>query len=271
LSSFETIRSYGAVRLASVVVSAPDDASAAAGTEKENVLNALRRALVDRVPGDVPGDVHPKPGVFVVPPAPPELSSSAGQRRGWVASGTSVNWYWRRAEKKTRERGESARRDANDSEEKKAAFSFLETEVTLGGTGRRAGFSKKARSSKKAQSRLCRASLAARYGEVVEKVRARREARNKTCSAEVGGDFKISKTRRAYGALFADEKDEEDEKLGATTLSSREMTYETLKRLCSAAYAERARAFLAAPSPFARWTAKHPERGRTFKVFTDGS
>jgi hypothetical protein len=128
-----------------------------------------------------------------------------------VASGTSVNWYWRRDEKETRERGESARRDANDSEEKKAAFSFLETEVTLGGTGRRAGFSKKARSSKKAQSRLCRASLAARYGEVVEKVRARREARNKTCSAEVGGDFKISKTRRAYGALFADEKDEEDE------------------------------------------------------------
>ena len=267
LSSFETIRSYGAVRLASVVVSAPDDASAATGTEKENVLAALRRALVDRVPGDVPGDVHPKPGVFVVPPAPPELSSSAGQRRGWVASGTSVNWYWRRDEKKTRERGE-ARRDANDSEEKKdAAFSFLETEVTLGGTGRRAGFSKKARSSKKAQSRLCRASLAARYGEVVEKVRARREARNATCSAEVGGDFKILGTRRAYGALFADEKDGD----GATTLSSREMTYETLKRLCSAAYAERARAFLAAPSPFARWTAKHPELGRTFKVFTDGS
>jgi hypothetical protein len=146
----------------------------------------------------------------------------------------------------------------------------LETEVTLGGTGRRAGFSKKARSSKKAQSRLCRASLAARYGEVVEKVRARREARNKTCSAEVGGDFKISKTRRAYGALFADEKDEKEGD-GATTLSSREMTYEALKRLCSAAYAERARAFLAAPSPFARWTAKHPERGRTFKVFTDGS
>jgi hypothetical protein len=190
-----------------------------------------------------------------------------------VASGTSVNWYWRRDEKETRERGESARRDANDAEEKKkknAAFSFLETEVTLGGTGRRAGFSKKARSSKKAQSRLCRASLAARYGEVVEKVRARREARNKTCSAEVGGDFKISKTRRAYGALFADEKDEKEGD-GATTLSSREMTYETLKRLCSAAYAERARAFLAAPSPFARWTAKHPERGRTFKVFTDGS
>ena len=272
LSSFETIRSYGAVRLASVVVSAPDDASAATGTEKENVLAALRRALVDRVPGDVPGDVHPKPGVFVVPPAPPELSSSAGQRRGWVASGTSVTWYGRRDEKETRERGESARRDANDAEEKGRpeflAFSFLETEVTLGGTGRRAGFSKKARSSKKAQSRLCRASLAARYGEVVEKVRARREARNATRSAEVGGDFKILKTRRAYGALFADEK---DEKLGATTLSSREMTYETLKRLCSAAYAERARAFLAAPSPFARWTAKHPERGRTFKVFTDGS
>jgi hypothetical protein len=57
LSSFETLRSYGAVRLASVVVSAPDDASAATGTEKENVLAALRRALVDRVPGDVPGDV----------------------------------------------------------------------------------------------------------------------------------------------------------------------------------------------------------------------
>ena len=104
----------------------------------------------------------------------------------------------------------------------------------------------------------------------MEKVRARREARNEiSCSAEVGGDFKISKTRETYGALFADEK---DEKLGAfTPLSSREMTYETLKRLCSAAYAERARAFLAAPSPFARWTAKHPERGRTFKVFTDGS
>ena len=166
------------MRLASVVVSAPDDASAATGTEKENVLAALRRALVDRVPGDVPGDGHPKPGVFVVAPAPPELSSSAGQRRGWVASGTSVNWYWRR---ETRKKGDA---------EEKVAFSFLGTEVTLGGTGRRAGFSKKARSSKKAQSRLCRASLAARYGEVVEKVRAR-QRRNATRSA---------------GALFADEK-----------------------------------------------------------------
>ena len=256
-SSCETIRSYGAVRLASVVVSAPDDASAATGTEKENVLAALRRALVDRVPGDVPGDGHPKPGVFVVAPAPPELSSSAGQRRGWVASGTSVNWYWRR---ETRKKGDA---------EEKVAFSFLGTEVTLGGTGRRAGFSKKARSSKKAQSRLCRASLAARYGEVVEKVRAR-QRRNATRSAEVGGD-RILDTRRAYGALFADEKKKDCD--DATTLSSslRETTYETLKRLCSAAYAERARAFLAAPSPFASWTTKLPELGRTFKVFADGS
>lgn len=261
-SSCETIRSYGAVRLASVVVSAPDDASAATGTEKENVLAALRRALVDRVPGDVPGDGHPKPGVFVVAPAPPELSSSAGQRRGWVASGTSVNWYWRR---ETRKKGDA---------EEKVAFSFLETEVTLGGTGRRAGFSKKARSSKKAQSRLCRASLAARYGEVVEKVRARQRRNARTRSAEVGGDG-VSGTRRAYGALFADEKKKDCDGDGATTLSSslssRETTYETLKRLCSAAYAERARAFLAAPSPFASWTTKHPELGKTFKVFADGS
>ena len=35
--------------------------------------------------------------------------------------------------------------------------------------------------------------------------------------------------------------------------------------------AEGAASFRAPPSPFASWSAKHPEVGRTFKVFTAGS
>ena len=237
---------HGAVRLASVVVSAPDAASAApaasaaaaaaAAAGRRNVLAATRRALVDRVDVLNPEDA---PGVFVVAPAPPELSSSAGQSRGWVASGTAVNWYWRRAAHP------SARRSATKSDAEAAG-----TEVTLGATGRRAGFSKKARSSKKAQSRLCRASLAARFGEVVVKIRAR-QRRDATDGCVFDGE------------IFADD--------GSSGATLRETTYETLKRLCSAAYAEGAASFRAPPSPFASWSAKHPEVGRTFKVFTAGS
>ena len=95
------VETYGAVRLASVVVASPPSSEYREECENNDfgrstrraVLDALRRALVDRVGFCVP--TRDVPGVFVAPPAPPELSSSAGQARGWVASGTSLNWYWR--------------------------------------------------------------------------------------------------------------------------------------------------------------------------------
>ena len=238
-TDFETFETYGAVRLASVVVASPSSSEYEDEDCENNdfgrstrraVLDALRRALVDRVGFCVP--TRDAPGVFVAHPAPPELSSSAGQARGWVASGTSLNWYWR-------ENRESApvRKKNGDGGEASGA------EVTLGGTGRKAGFPKKARGSRKAQSRLCRASLAARYAEVMACVRARLLRETNRRSAIEG--------RRDAA------KNDENE----TSFS-----YETLKRFRAGAYAERDAAFRAPPSPFARWSAKDPEVGRTFEV-----
>ena len=235
------VETYGAVRLASVVVASPSSSEYEDEDCENNdfgrstrraVLDALRRALVDRVGFCVP--TRDAPGVFVAHPAPPELSSSAGQARGWVASGTSLNWYWR-------ENRESApvRKKNGDGGEASGA------EVTLGGTGRKAGFPKKARGSRKAQSRLCRASLAARYAEVMACVRARLLRETNRRSAIEG--------RRDA----AKKKNDENE----TSFS-----YETLKRFRAGAYAERDAAFRAPPSPFARWSAKDPEVGRTFEV-----
>lgn len=239
VTDFETFETYGAVRLASVVVASPSSSEYEDEDCENNdfgrstrraVLDALRRALVDRVGFCVP--TRDAPGVFVAHPAPPELSSSAGQARGWVASGTSLNWYWR-------ENRESApvRKKNGDGGEASGA------EVTLGGTGRKAGFPKKARGSRKAQSRLCRASLAARYAEVMACVRARLLRETNRRSAIEG--------RRDAA------KNDENE----TSFS-----YETLKRFRAGAYAERDAAFRAPPSPFARWSAKDPEVGRTFEV-----
>ena len=235
------VETYGAVRLASVVVASPSSSEYEDEDCENNdfgrstrraVLDALRRALVDRVGFCVP--TRDAPGVFVAHPAPPELSSSAGQARGWVASGTSLNWYWR-------ENRESApvRKKNGDGGEASGA------EVTLGGTGRKAGFPKKARGSRKAQSRLCRASLAARYAEVMACVRARLLRETNRRSAIEG---------RRDAAKF-------DENENETSFS-----YETLKRFRAGAYAERDAAFRAPPSPFARWSAKDPEVGRTFEV-----
>ena len=240
VGTFETFETYGAVRLASVVVASPSSSEYREDFFRENddfgrstrraVLDALRRALVDRVGFCVP--TRDAPGVFVAAPAPPELSSSAGQARGWVASGTSLNWYWR-------ENRESApvRKKNGDGGEASGA------EVTLGGTGRKAGFPKKARGSRKAQSRLCRASLAARYAEVMACIRARLLRETNRRSAIEG--------RRDAA------KNDENE----TSIS-----YETLKRFRAGAYAERDAAFRAPPSLFARWSAKDPEVGRTFEV-----
>ena len=238
VGTFETFETYGAVRLASVVVASPSSSEYREDRENDDfgrstrraVLDALRRALVDRVGFCVP--TRDAPGVFVAAPAPPELSSSAGQARGWVASGTSLNWYWR-------ENRESApvRKKNGDGGEASGA------EVTLGGTGRKAGFPKKARGSRKAQSRLCRASLAARYAEVMACIRARLLRETNRRSAIEG--------RRDAA------KNDENE----TSFS-----YETLKRFRAGAYAERDAAFRAPPSPFARWSAKDPEVGRKFEV-----
>ena len=146
-----------------------------------------------------------------------------------MASGTSLNWYWR-------ENRESApvRKKNGDGGEASGA------EVTLGGTGRKAGFPKKARGSRKAQSRLCRASLAARYAEVVACIRAR--------------------------LLRENDKNENVEKTAASGRLDASFSYETLKRFRAGAYAERDAAFRAPPSPFARWSAKDPEVGRKFEV-----
>ena len=241
VGTFETFETYGAVRLASVVVASPSSSEYREDFFRENddfgrstrraVLDALRRALVDRVGFCVP--TRDAPGVFVAPPAPPELSSSAGQARGWVASGTSLNWYWR----ENRESAPDRKKNGDQGHEASGA------EVTLGGTGRKAGFPKKARGSRKAQSRLCRASLAARYAEVMACIRARLLRETNRRSAIEG--------RRDAA------KNDENE----TSIS-----YETLKRFRAGAYAERDAAFRAPPSPFARWSAKDPEVGRTFEV-----
>ena len=241
VGTFKTFETYGAVRLASVVVASPSSSEYREDFFRENddfgrstrraVLDALRRALVDRVGFCVP--TRDVPGVFVAPPAPPELSSSAGQARGWVASGTSLNWYWR----ENRESAPDRKKNGDQGHEASGA------EVTLGGTGRKAGFPKKARGSRKAQSRLCRASLAARYAEVMACIRARLLRETNRRSAIEG--------RRDAA------KNDENE----TSIS-----YETLKRFRAGAYAERDAAFRAPPSPFARWSAKDPEVGRTFEV-----
>ena len=85
---------------------------------------------MDRVGFCVP--TRDVPGVFVAPPAPPELSSSAGQARGWVASGTSLNWYWR----ENRESAPDRKKNGDQGHEASGA------EVTLGGTGRKRAFQK---------------------------------------------------------------------------------------------------------------------------------
>ena len=81
-----------------------------------------------------------RPAVASCPPPPPNLSSASGLSRGWVACGASINWI----------AGGGASGGGT-------------TEVTLGATGRKAGFSKKNARSPKSASRLCAASLAARF------------------------------------------------------------------------------------------------------------
>ena len=246
------VETYGAVRLASVVVASPPSSEYREECENNDfgrstrraVLDALRRALVDRVGFCVP--TRDVPGVFVAPPAPPELSSSAGQARGWVASGTSLNWYWR----ENRESAPDRKKNGDQGHEASGA------EVTLGGTGRKAGFPKKARGSRKAQSRLCRASLAARYAEVMACIRARLLRETDRRSAIEGRRDKNDKN----------DKNENVEKTAASGRLDASFSYETLKRFRAGAYAERDAAFRAPPSPFARWSAKDPEVGRTFEV-----
>ena len=82
VGTFETFETYGAVRLASVVVASPSSSEYREDRENDDfgrstrraVLDALRRALVDRVGFCVP--TRDVPGVFVARPAPPELSLS---------------------------------------------------------------------------------------------------------------------------------------------------------------------------------------------------
>ena len=248
-SGAKTPFGYGAVRLTSVVVSSPLEDTAAA--TRRNVLAALRRAVVDRVGFAVAA--RDAPEVCVAPPAPPELSSAAGQTRGWTASGTSVNWHW--SDRRTR--GVQT-----------GSESFLGTEVTLGATGRRAGFSKKARGSRKAQSRLCRASLAARYGEVAAAVERRRRRAETDRPSATGG------TKERGGGDDGDDDGggggDRDTAL-MSCLTSRDASYGTLKRLRAGAYIARDASFRTPPSPFAQWSVKDPRGGRLFEAFPPGS
>ena len=71
------------------------------------------------------------------------------------------------------------------------------------------------------------------------------------------------------GRRDKNDKNDKNENVEKTAASGRldvSFSYETLKRFRAGAYAERDAAFRAPPSPFARWSAKDPEVGRTFEV-----
>ena len=151
------------VRISSVVVAAPEggaeggDEGGADENDHPPHVAALRRAIHDRIAKPYGAGYEysisrlgksvdenlvalPPPAVASCPPPPPNLSSASGLSRGWVACGTSINWI-------------------SDG----GASGGGTTEVTLGATGRKAGFSKKNARSPKSASRLCAASLAAKF------------------------------------------------------------------------------------------------------------
>ena len=114
---------------------------------RHNVLRALGRALTRGGLGDETDRASSGPSLHLSPPPPFFLSSTSGQTKGLVSASCSVNWVYR-----WNKHGE------------------IKTEVTLGATGKKSGYSKKSENSQKAVSRLSRLSLARRFVKVVGKV-----------------------------------------------------------------------------------------------------
>ena len=205
------------LRIETVVVAAPGDGDGVPipGDGEAPYLSALRRALVTRVESTSERLAAPfggadatTPSVVAASPPPPELSGVAGQRRGWVACGTSINW--------------SADREGT-------------VEVTLGATGRKAGFAKRDRDSPKATSRVCRASLASRF------VHLRRA---------------FSSDRSADGRTTFDAIDIDEPR-----------PYAAVKRAAgSSGYDDARDALLRSPSPLSAWSRKDPARFAAFPV-----
>ena len=122
--------------------------------DETTVFQALQRALGRGVLGRPHSELEPRascdegnrpydpvPKLFLSPPPPPYLSSTSGQQRGWVSSPTSINWVYRWH-----------------------PDGAVKTEVTLGASGKKNGFSKaKKDSSPAAVSRVSRKSLGKRF------------------------------------------------------------------------------------------------------------
>ena len=181
------------VRLASITVAAPTDAP-----DTDAHVTALRRAVFGRIEKPYNAGVGyaqtqlclrksdgnnltklAAPTLSSHEPPPPNLSSASGQRLGWVACGSSINWI---------AHSRSVAGGGGGS-----------TEVTLGATGRLAGFNKKNVHSPKSASRLCRASLARRFIELAPRFAidlSRRRIGERVVSELTDGFFREVKTLR---------------------------------------------------------------------------
>ena len=181
------------VRIASITVAAPTDAP-----DTDAHVTALRRAVFGRIEKPYNAGVGyaqtqlclrksdgnnltklAAPTLSSHEPPPPNLSSASGQRLGWVACGSSINWI---AHSRSVSGGGGG-----------------STEVTLGATGRKAGFNKKNMDSPKSASRLCRASLARRFIELAPRFAidlSRRRIGERVVSELTDGFFREVKTLR---------------------------------------------------------------------------
>ena len=181
------------VRIASITVAAPTDAP-----DTDAHITALHRAVFGRIEKPYNAGVGyaqtqlclrksdgnnltklAAPTLSSHEPPPPNLSSASGQRLGWVACGSSINWI---AHSRSVSGGGGG-----------------STEVTLGATGRKAGFNKKNVHSPKSASRLCRASLARRFIELAPRFAidlSRRRIGERVVSELTDGFFREVKTLR---------------------------------------------------------------------------
>jgi len=180
------------VRIASITVAAPTDAP-----DTDAHITALHRAVFGRIEKPYNAGVGyaqtqlclrksdgnnltklAAPTLSSHEPPPPNLSSASGQRLGWVACGSSINWI---------------------ADSRSVSGGGGSTEVTLGATGRKAGFNKKNVHSPKSASRLCRASLARRFIELAPRFAidlSRRRIGERVVSELTDGFFREVKTLR---------------------------------------------------------------------------
>ena len=180
------------VRIASITVAAPTDAP-----DTDAHITALHRAVFGRIEKPYNAGVGyaqtqlclrksdgnnltklAAPTLSSHEPPPPNLSSASGQRLGWVACGSSINWI---------------------ADSRSVSGGGGSTEVTLGATGRKAGFNKKNMDSPKSASRLCRASLARRFIELAPRFAidlSRRRIGERVVSELTDGFFREVKTLR---------------------------------------------------------------------------